>query len=54
MRRAPAVVGREIAIRDLATFVLTFDHRVLDGAPAARFLAKLRRLLEAPQSWLAS
>ena len=46
MRRAPAVVGHEILVRDLATFVLTFDHRVLDGAPAARFLVKLKRLLE--------
>ena len=48
IRRTPAAVGREIAIRDVATFVLTFDHRALDGAPAARFLAKLKRLLESP------
>ncbi|MGD8830069.1 MAG: 2-oxo acid dehydrogenase subunit E2 [Pseudomonadales bacterium] len=27
---------------------LTWDHRVLDGAPAARFLADVRDLLEAP------
>ncbi|HEY5647382.1 MAG TPA: dihydrolipoamide acetyltransferase family protein [Pseudomonadales bacterium] len=27
---------------------LTWDHRVLDGAPAARFLAEVRDLLEAP------
>jgi pyruvate dehydrogenase E2 component (dihydrolipoamide acetyltransferase) len=25
---------------------LTFDHRAVDGAPAARFLADLRRRLE--------
>ena len=48
MRRTPAVVGREIQIRDIATFVLTFDHRALDGAPAGRFLARLKRLLESP------
>ena len=53
MRRAPAAVGYEVVVRDLATFVLTFDHRALDGAPAARFLARLRRLLEAPETWLA-
>ena len=52
MRRAPAAVGHEVMVRDLATFVLTFDHRVLDGAPAARFLAKLKRLLESPEDWL--
>ena len=48
MRRTPAAVGREVQIRDVATFVLTFDHRALDGAPAGRFLARLKRLLESP------
>ena len=48
IRRTPAAVGREVAIRDVATFVLTFDHRALDGAPAGRFLARLKRLLESP------
>ena len=52
MRRTPAAVGREVLIRDVATFVLTFDHRALDGAPAARFLAKLKRLLESPDAAL--
>ena len=54
MRRTPAAVGREILIRDIATFVLTFDHRALDGAPAARFLVRLKRLLEAPDPALFS
>jgi pyruvate dehydrogenase E2 component (dihydrolipoamide acetyltransferase) len=31
---------------------LTFDHRVVDGAPAARFLQKLSALLENPSPWL--
>ena len=52
MRRTPAAVGREILIRDMATFVLTFDHRALDGAPAGRFLARLKRLLESPDAAL--
>jgi len=52
MRRTPAAVGREIVIRDIATFVLTFDHRALDGAPAGRFLARLKRLLESPDAAL--
>lgn len=30
------------------TLSLTWDHRVLDGAPAARFLGTIRELLEAP------
>ena len=52
MRRTPAAVGREVLIRDIATFVLTFDHRALDGAPAARFLSRLKRLLESPDTTL--
>ena len=52
MRRTPAAVGREIQIRDIATFVITFDHRALDGAPAGRFLARLKRLLESPDTTL--
>ena len=54
IRRTPAAVGREVLIRDIATFVLTFDHRALDGAPAGRFLARLKRLLESPDSTLFS
>ena len=48
IRRTPAAVGREVLIRDIATFVITFDHRALDGAPAGRFLARVKRLLESP------
>ena len=54
MRRTPAAVGRDVVIRDVATFVLTFDHRALDGAPAGRFLARLKRLLESPDPALFS
>ncbi len=34
--------------RDLMTLSLTFDHRVVDGAPAARFLQDLCRAIELP------
>jgi pyruvate dehydrogenase E2 component (dihydrolipoamide acetyltransferase) len=34
--------------RKVMTLSLTWDHRVLDGAPAAAFLAAVRDLLEAP------
>lgn len=36
------------AVRRMMTLTLTFDHRAVDGAPAARFLARLRELLERP------
>ena len=46
--REPAVVDERIEPRDMITLSLTFDHRVVDGAPAARFLDTLRRAIEQP------
>jgi pyruvate dehydrogenase E2 component (dihydrolipoamide acetyltransferase) len=34
--------------RDLATLSLTADHRIVDGGPAARFLSRVVKLMEAP------
>ena len=48
IRRVPVVVEDQIAIRDQVTLSLTFDHRIVDGAPAARFLQTLTKFLEAP------
>ncbi|HVG32096.1 MAG TPA: dihydrolipoamide acetyltransferase family protein [Pyrinomonadaceae bacterium] len=38
-----------IAIRSMAYFALSFDHRIIDGADAERFLAYVKELLEAGQ-----
>jgi pyruvate dehydrogenase E2 component (dihydrolipoamide acetyltransferase) len=38
----------QIAIRPRLALSLTFDHRALDGAPAARFLKRLKDLIENP------
>ena len=52
VRRMPVVDRDEVAVRDRVTFVLSFDHRVVDGAPCARFLARLKELIENPSAWL--
>ena len=44
----PAVHNGEIAKRSMMYLSLTFDHRVIDGAPAAEFLRILRGHLEDP------
>ena len=49
-RRRPAVVGEAVLARTLMTLSLTFDHRVVDGAPAAEFLTQVVQLLERPAS----
>jgi len=38
----------QIVIRPIMTYYLTYDHRVVDGAVAARFMASLIKLLESP------
>lgn len=41
-----------IAIRKMLTLSLTFDHRIADGGPAARFLQHITELLGQPLLWL--
>lgn len=49
LRRAPVEdSARGVTFRDLMTVTLTCDHRVVYGADAARFLSRLRELLERP------
>ncbi|MFH1140436.1 MAG: 2-oxo acid dehydrogenase subunit E2 [Chloroflexota bacterium] len=47
----PAVHKEEIAKRSMMYLSLTFDHRALDGAPAAQFLQTVKRYLEEPR-WM--
>ena len=47
----PVVLNGGIHIRSMMTLCLVFDHRLIDGAPAANFLAKVRKLLEQP-TWI--
>lgn len=42
----PELVDGQVVPRELVDLTLGFDHDVVDGAPAARFTAKLRELIE--------
>ncbi len=44
----PLIVNGEITKGETMYLSLTFDHRVIDGAPAAEFLQTVKRLLEDP------
>jgi pyruvate/2-oxoglutarate dehydrogenase complex dihydrolipoamide acyltransferase (E2) component len=46
--RRPRAVGDAVAVRDVLDLTVTVDHNVVDGAPATRFGAELRRLLQDP------
>lgn len=44
----PAVINGELCVRQMVTLSLTYDHRAIDGAPAARFLERTKQLVEQP------
>jgi pyruvate dehydrogenase E2 component (dihydrolipoamide acetyltransferase) len=48
MLEKPVVVNGSIEVRPMMTVSLSFDHRVIDGAPAAEFLTEVKRVLEYP------
>ena len=48
MTDTPVVRDGQIVVRPMMNLVLTYDHRVIDGAPAAQFLSRLKELLENP------
>jgi pyruvate dehydrogenase E2 component (dihydrolipoamide acetyltransferase) len=48
----PVVINGQIAIRQLMTLTLVFDHRVFDGVPAAVFLKMLKEILENPSAYI--
>jgi pyruvate dehydrogenase E2 component (dihydrolipoamide acetyltransferase) len=44
----PVAVDGEVVVRPMLTLTVTFDHRAVDGAPAANFLQTAKELLEEP------
>ncbi|HEY7766649.1 2-oxoglutarate dehydrogenase complex dihydrolipoyllysine-residue succinyltransferase, partial [Longimicrobium sp.] len=48
----PMVVNGQIEIRPIMYVALTYDHRIVDGSEAVRFLVAIKRMLEDPISML--
>ena len=49
VRPRPVVLeSGELAARETVVLTLACDHRILDGVEGARFLARVRELLERP------
>jgi pyruvate/2-oxoglutarate dehydrogenase complex dihydrolipoamide acyltransferase (E2) component len=44
--KKPGVVQGQIAIRDYLSITISIDHAIVDGAPAARFVRRLKQLIE--------
>ncbi len=50
--KRPMVVGDEILIRPIMYLALSYDHRIVDGAEAVRFLYRIKELIEDPEDLL--
>jgi len=44
----PVVREDQVVVAQMMTLSLAFDHRLVDGAPAARFLQRIKQLVENP------
>jgi pyruvate dehydrogenase E2 component (dihydrolipoamide acetyltransferase) len=53
IKERPEVVNGEIAIRKMMYLSISFDHRYIDGAEAARFMSDLVRLVSEPMVLMA-
>ena len=52
--KKPVVIDDEIVIRSILPLSMSFDHRIVDGADAGRFMKTLKMLLSTPQLLLLS
>jgi pyruvate dehydrogenase E2 component (dihydrolipoamide acetyltransferase) len=52
IEKRPVVIEDAIAIRSMVYLSLTFDHRVIDGAVADQFMARLKTRLQSWTQWL--
>ncbi|NLT65552.1 MAG: 2-oxoglutarate dehydrogenase, E2 component, dihydrolipoamide succinyltransferase [Acidobacteria bacterium] len=52
IEKRPVVINDAIAIRSMVYLSLAFDHRVIDGAVADQFMARLKERLQSWTSWI--
>jgi 2-oxoglutarate dehydrogenase E2 component (dihydrolipoamide succinyltransferase) len=48
----PIAVGGQVVVRPMMYVALTYDHRIVDGAEAVRFLVRVKELVEDPTALL--
>ena len=51
LQKRPVIINDAIAIRTMVYLVLSFDHRVIDGAVADQFMAALKSRLQSWTHW---
>ncbi len=52
IQKRPVAIADEIVIRPMMYVALSYDHRIVDGSDAVRFLVRIKELVEDPTSLL--
>jgi 2-oxoglutarate dehydrogenase E2 component (dihydrolipoamide succinyltransferase) len=52
IQERPVVIDGTVQVRPMMYLALSYDHRIVDGSEAVRFLVRLKELLEDPESLL--
>jgi 2-oxoglutarate dehydrogenase E2 component (dihydrolipoamide succinyltransferase) len=52
IKERPAGVNGQVVLRPMMYIALTYDHRIVDGAEAVRFLVRIKELVEDPGALL--
>jgi 2-oxoglutarate dehydrogenase E2 component (dihydrolipoamide succinyltransferase) len=52
IQERPVVIDGEIVARPMMYLALSYDHRIVDGSEAVRFLVRVKELLEDPEALL--
>ena len=52
VQERPVAIDGEVVVRSMMYLALSYDHRVIDGAKAVSFLARVRDLIQDPESLL--
>ena len=48
----PIALNGEVVIRPMMYVALSYDHRIVDGSEAVRFLVRIKELIEDPEALL--
>jgi 2-oxoglutarate dehydrogenase E2 component (dihydrolipoamide succinyltransferase) len=52
VEKRPMAVNGQVVIRPMMYIALSYDHRIVDGSEAVRFLVKVKELMEDPETLL--
>lgn len=52
IQQRPIAINGEVVIRPMMYIALSYDHRIVDGGTAVRFLVKVKQLIEDPETLL--